>query len=317
MKKCNLILTSMINYKWKDIEPFFLSLEKANIKNYECIVWVYNIDKYTKIKIKQYAKIIDIDNKFIKTMKKNNYFITEWRHILYNDFLKNNKEKYDKVLLVDIRDVIFQSDIFLYEWKNNYLGVAEERQTYEMDTIVNKLWIERKYGIETYNSFKKYNIICAGTIISNINVMLNLLELLCEQIFNKGYFKNQDQADMNYLIFKKIFKYPLQISNNNSGPIITIGAENNILIKNEKILNYDGNVASIIHQYDRSEEVELLVDKLYRSKKNASKRQAKVYYKKIEDIAKNYGRKKQYSKWIIHYIEYLFYRIKYTLKKDN
>lgn len=153
MKKCNLILTSMINYKWKDIEPFFLSLEKANIKNYECIVWVYNIDKYTKIKIKQYAKIIDIDNKFIKTMKKNNYFITEWRHILYKDFLKNNKEKYDKVLLVDIRDVIFQSDIFLYEWKNNYLGVAEERQTYEMDTIVNKLWIERKYGIETYNSF--------------------------------------------------------------------------------------------------------------------------------------------------------------------
>lgn len=147
--------------------------------------------------------------------------------------------------------------------------------------------------------------------------MLNLLELLCEQIFNKGYFKNQDQADMNYLIFKKIFKYPLQISNNNSGPIITIGAENNILIKNEKILNYDGNVASIIHQYDRSEEIELLVDKLYRSKKNASKRQAKVYYKKIEDIAKNYGRKKQYSKWIIHYIEYLFYRIKYTLKKDN
>ena len=183
MKKCNLILTSMINYKWKDIEPFFLSLEKANIKNYECIVWVYNIDKYTKIKIKQYAKIIDIDNKFIKTMKKNNYFITEWRHILYKDFLKNNKEKYDKVLLVDIRDVIFQSDIFLYEWKNNYLGVAEERQTYEMDTIVNKLWIERKYGIETYNSFKKYNIICAGTIISNINVMLNLLEFISNATF--------------------------------------------------------------------------------------------------------------------------------------
>ena len=86
------------------------------------------------------------------------------------------------------------------------------------------------------NSFKKYNIICAGTIISNIGVILNLLELLCEQIFNKGYFKNQDQADMNYLIFKNIFKYPLQISNNNSGPIITIGAENNIWLCHNKWL---------------------------------------------------------------------------------
>lgn len=317
MEKSNLILTSMINYKWKDIEPFFISLKKANMKNYECIVWVYNVDKHTRIKIKQYAKTIDIDNNFIKKMKKNKFFITEWRHILYRDFLKTNKDKYNKVLLVDIRDVIFQSDIFLYGWKNNYLGVAEERQTYEMDTIINKMWIERKYGIETYNSFKKYNIICAGTIISNIGVILNLLELLCEQIFNKGYFKNQDQADMNYLIFKNIFKYPLQISNNNSGPIITIGAEKNILIKNDKVLNYDGDIASIVHQYDRSEDVELLVDKLYRSKKNAEKRQAKIYYKKIEDKAKFYGRKKIYNKWIIYYLKYIYYRTKYTLKKDN
>lgn len=75
MEKSNLILTSMINYKWKDIEPFFISLKKANMKNYECIVWVYNVDKHTRIKIKQYVKTIDIDNNFIKKMKKINFLL--------------------------------------------------------------------------------------------------------------------------------------------------------------------------------------------------------------------------------------------------
>lgn len=316
MEKSNLILTSMINYKWRDIEPFFSSLEKANLKNYECVIWVYNIDSYTRKKINKYAKIIDIDINFIKQMKKNNFFITEWRHLLYKDFLNSNKNKYNKVLLTDVKDVLFQKDIFSYDWKDDFLGVAIEKQTYLEDDL-GKLWIERKYGIDTYNEFKNKNIICAGTIIGNTSILLDLLNLLCKQIFSGKYFKNQDQADMNYLIFKKIFKYPLQKSNNTSGPIITIGTEKNVLIKNNKILNYNNDIAYLVHQYNRFEKIELLVDKLYRSKKTASKRQAKVYYKKIEDIAKSSGRKKQYNKWIMYYIKYLFYRIKYTLKKDN
>lgn len=314
MEKCNLILTSMINYKWRDIEPFFVSLKKANIKNYECIVWVYNIDKHTRMKIQQYAKIVNIDYDFIKKMKKNKFFITEWRHILYKDFLNLNRNKYNKVLLTDIKDVLFQKDIFKYNWKDDFLGVAIEKQIYAEDEL-GKLWIERKYGIDIYNEFKSKHIICAGTIIGNIEIVLNLLNLLCKQIFSGQYFKNQDQADMNYLIFKGIFKYPLQKSDNKLGPIITIGTENNIVIKNDFILNYSNDIAYLIHQYNRFEKIELLVDKLYRSKRNVEKRQAKVYYKKIEDKAKFYGRKKQYNKWIIYFIKYIYYRIRYMLNK--
>ena len=303
----------MINYKWADIEPFFLSFSKANFKNCECIIWVYNIDEYTRNNINKYATIIDISEDFMKKMKKESFFITEYRHILYKDFLENNITKYKKVLLVDVRDVIFQNDIFKYSWDDNCLGVAEEPQTYAMDTVIGKVWIERKYGNKVYEEFKDNNIICAGTIIANINIMINLLDLLCKQIFSLKYFKNQDQADMNYIIFKKIFKYPLQISNNDTGVISTVGIEKNVLIKNDKILNYSGKIVSIIHQYDRLECIEKLVDKLYRSKYNADKRQSKLYYKKIEDIAKRYGREKIYHKWGVYFMKYIFYRTKYKV----
>ena len=103
----NLILTSMINYKWKDIEPFFLSLKKSNTSNYECVIFLYNTDSFTKKHIKNYATIIEINFNFIKQMEKHHYFITEYRHILYKQFLKAN----------------IKEDILLYDAKSRNFGL--------------------------------------------------------------------------------------------------------------------------------------------------------------------------------------------------
>ena len=49
------------------------------------------------------------------------------RYKMYLDFLNENKDKYNIVLHVDVRDTIFQQDFFkLYDIKKPFLGVALE-----------------------------------------------------------------------------------------------------------------------------------------------------------------------------------------------
>ena len=113
IRKKNLIISVLVNYKWKIIAPFFRSYVKSGFHNCDCIIFVYNISKSTINKIKSFGVIVyDIPKKF--KYKQVTYF--RWK--IYNDFLISNKNKYNLVFSTDIRDVFFQKDVFQY-YKDN------------------------------------------------------------------------------------------------------------------------------------------------------------------------------------------------------
>ena len=59
---------------------------------------------------------------------------------LYANFLKENKDKYNMVLHTDVRDTIFQKDVFqFYNSKKPFFGVSEADIT--LDEEINKNWI--------------------------------------------------------------------------------------------------------------------------------------------------------------------------------
>ena len=105
-QKKNLILSVIVNYDWKKISPFFISFKKAHFNNCDCIIFIKNLKQETINKIKFFnVKIIKMQSS-IKSR------IINYRWKLYEDYLRNNTDKYKFVLCIDVRDSFFQKDIF-------------------------------------------------------------------------------------------------------------------------------------------------------------------------------------------------------------
>ncbi len=107
--KKNLLIGIIKNYNWNKIEPFFNSFKNAGFKNYEFIIFYDQLNKFTINKIKLYGIIM---YKITKNCGIMNIINCRWK--IYEDFLKENGYKYNYVFTTDVRDSIFQKDVFKY-----------------------------------------------------------------------------------------------------------------------------------------------------------------------------------------------------------
>lgn len=259
--KPNLILTTAANYGWRELEPFFTSLQFAEYKD-EIVIFVNNIkDDAVKNLNKLGIKLIP----FQRVGLEHQIHINDYRYYLYLLYLKSNHDKYNKILLSDVRDVIFQKDPFSFTLLDDNLIVALEAEKLIGNEVFNTSWILTKFGNYIFDLLRNNIISCAGTTIGSQNEIIKYLELMLRHMFSSGYFQRLDQGIHNFLIYTgKLGK--IYMSNNVNGPIMTIGLEDNIQL-NERglILTRQGNVAHIVHQYDRHDKIVQIVNKLYRS----------------------------------------------------
>ena len=109
--KKNLVIGSIINYSWSKIKLYFISLLKAGFQNCDFVLYVGGISNETIKKIESYGVTTYQISKKIFRLKTT---INNCRWKLYEDFLKENKDKYNMVFTADVRDTIFQKDIFQY-----------------------------------------------------------------------------------------------------------------------------------------------------------------------------------------------------------
>ena len=174
---------------------------------------------------------------------------TKLRWKLYFEYLKERKNEYNLVFITDIRDVVFQKDIFkYYENHKSFLGLAIEDNFLNQTT--NKQWIVNYVGEEIYRKIQNERIICFGTIWGSIDKILEFSSIFYEKvIFNNN---STDQGIGNYLFYYEKFFKDYIIKSDNFGPVITIGFtifSNIQLDSNYNILNLKGEIASVIHQY--------------------------------------------------------------------
>ena len=76
-----------------------------------------------------------------------------------------------------------------------------------------------------------------------------------------------EQAVLNYIIYHdKMFNDCIIKSENKDGPIMTIGIakrEDITLDNNDNILNGKGDIAAVIHQYDRKKDILVKIKNKY------------------------------------------------------
>jgi len=292
-KKKNLILGTIVNYDWKTISPFFISFKKAGFNNCDCIMFANKIEQKIINKIKSF------DVKIIQKQRILNVRINNYRYKLYEDFLRNNSDKYHLVLIIDVRDSIFQKDIFKY-YENNKSILVLSLEDENLSTIINKSWFIDAFGVNIHKTIENERIICSGTILGSSDKILEFSSMIWKVLKINNYSRKRwhDQSAVNYLIYyKKLFHNDFIVRNENkNGLILTLATANpkNFMIDSEdNILNGNGEIAAVIHQYNRYNNITSKILNKYSS--DSIKENEYNNYNKIE-FSKSFLKKSQLFK---------------------
>lgn len=254
----NVLLGIIEKYSFYTILPFFKSFINLNISNCDIVIFVRNVSQTLINYLKNIGvTIYEISSKY------RDIPIINLRWKMYTNFLNKKKNEYKLVFSADIRDTFFQKNIFeYYENHQPFLGIAIEDGS--LDENTNKKWIIDFIGEKIHTIIKKERIICVGTIWGTSDKFLEFSKIFWEKL--KAYPKNIEQGIANYLFYyEKIFKDCI-VKSDNYGPIMTIGLtqpKDIILDANNNILNFKGEIASVIHQYDRKSELMIKVISKY------------------------------------------------------
>jgi hypothetical protein len=185
------------------------------------------------------------------------------RFLYFQSFL--DKTDYDRVLIADARDTIFQSDPFFEHksyFKDSSIVVSEE---FPNPTLGNQddnaFWIRSMFGESVLDNMSRYPIICAGAILSEGGIISELLEDINKMIISNYIGWGTDQGAINYLL-RGSFSDKVNVFEYSKGPISHLGIAPRETIHTDaqnRVLNSDGDPFSIVHQYDRHQDIENVV----------------------------------------------------------
>ena len=302
--KKNVIISIIKGYSWSLIKPFFISLLEAKIHNYDLIMFVDNLSEETLNKIKLCGAIIkDLPKKNLGYQD-----LVKYRWKIISDFLKESKDKYNLVFVTDVRDVIFQKDIFQY-YENSKPFIAFTLEDITLRNPVNKNWVKQLCtDNHQYEKIADERVICGGTIIASVDKFIEFCDILWDTIKEKSNVF--DQGAINYLIYYKQILKDSIIKSDNNGPIMTICVTKRDKISldsDNNVLNFQGKVAAVVHQYDRKPDIvrkfnskynDAVLNKYFSSEKiNEANKNNKV--QKNEDKIKEKNRNKIINKIIL------------------
>lgn len=187
------------------------------------------------------------------------YFkICSMRFLYYRDFLKENAQNYDKVLITDVRDVLFQTNPFLGDWGDSLHCFLEDSKHSIASNEWNSRWIKSIGGDLLLNQIGSCPISCAGVTYGSSKVMLEYFEKMCEYLIDTLDKFDLDQGIHNKMIWQNELS-SVQLGECNKSAVLTVGlVEDNSLRYNSEglLINEDDSLIAIVHQYDRKKEVQ-------------------------------------------------------------
>ena len=259
----NLVMGVATGYDWYKLEPFVTSFNRYN-KNADLVLFVDNISDFTRdALIKNNVELLPIPAEFKSAL------IVNVRWNIYKKFLDERGKNYRQVFVTDVRDLIFQGNIFAtYENFSNYLGYAvEEGAIRPVDKEpVDWIWIKNFFGENEANKLADKPAICCGTVIADVESMKKF-SVEMYKILQKSSAWGDEQATMNYLVYEKLLPINKLIKiDTQSGEILTLALTDNPAAKENFILRGDGGVPAAVHQYDRHKNLAVFVNKIYRDK---------------------------------------------------
>jgi hypothetical protein len=237
----NLILGSSAGLSERDLEPFLKTLFETDYSG-DVVFFMAEGDHETIRRLESRIQIETFSPRLLQTMS-----IHGLRYLLYQGFLKKNRDRYEKVMLTDVRDVIFQKDPFDFEMKGLSLFLEEISIG---ACPFNSHWIEVKFGAEEKARLSPYPVSCSGITMGSVSDVLDYLTQMKKHLVPSLPLIGYDQGVHNYLLHHGMLGSPIQYSNG-KGPVMTMQYMKSWNVAEGKILNEDGSIVPVLHQYDR------------------------------------------------------------------
>ena len=183
----------------------------------------------------------------------------EARFLVYRRFLKTHPHR--RILITDVRDVLFQSDPFRALTEHGLAASIETRRYTVASEPHNAAWVLEAYGAEMLERIGASPASCVGVTYGERPAMLAYLDLMSREILElpsaAARRGGADTAIHNVLLWTGRLGsvQPLETL---ASPVATLNGipEDELAIgESGRLLNRDGSEPSVVHQYDRSPSV--------------------------------------------------------------
>ncbi len=244
-----LILGLAAGYHYGDVRPFLASLERVGYAG-EVVLFVSPTTRDLPRMAAHGARI----ESFERPAEFAHVPYNAWRFFLYRDFLAHSEGEYARILLTDVRDVIFQREPFAHPWPEGLSVTLEDRRMTVGACEHMRRWTEAHLGGEALTRLADRPIACSGTSVGGLTAVRDYLDAMCARLlpFTPGpRLAGYDQAVHNLLVHEGRLAGVNVVDN--SGPVLTLGY---VLGEPERdaegqVLAASGRPAHIVHQYDR------------------------------------------------------------------
>jgi hypothetical protein len=176
------------------------------------------------------------------------------RFPLYYVHLARSAGKYANVLISDVRDVIFQRDPFDFDLGDEVCVFLEDGRDRIRDCRYNTNWLRLGFGDGAVEEVGDNLVSCSGVTLGSYRAMMHYLEVMNEHLLRlKSHPNGMDQGVHNYVLYKQCLK-GVRVFANGRGPVLTMGKTADMPTRFDetgRVLNDDGTVPSVLHQYDR------------------------------------------------------------------
>jgi hypothetical protein len=192
------------------------------------------------------------------------------RYAVYLDYLRTRRDRYDQVMLSDVRDVVFQ--------RNPFDGIASSQCHFYLESSARKIgddptnsrWTRGCFPAEIAAALGAQRISCSGITIGGTAAMLAYLEEMAARVrkvpmrIYRAIGHGYDQAIHNYLVHLDPAIDGIVAENN--GHIATMALEPRDLYRIDaeaRIFAADGRLFPICHQYDRFPDIRKAIEARY------------------------------------------------------
>lgn len=245
----NLILGLAAGYHFGDVRPFLASLVEIGFAG-RCVLFVTPSTRGLDEMRAAGAEVVEFEREGdIAHLSYNAY-----RYFLYLDYLRQHGP-FGRVLLTDVRDVIFQAEPFSFSWGAGVNATLEDRRMTIGSCPYVRRWISGHLGESSWEALRGRPISCSGTTLADYDAMVDYLERLTALLTpyepERERMAGYDQGVHNHLIHNGLL--PRVTLHDNAGPILTLAYRQGdpLLDGDGLILNDAGFPAVMVHQYDR------------------------------------------------------------------
>jgi hypothetical protein len=170
------------------------------------------------------------------------------RHFLLRRFLRRHTG-HARVMLTDVRDVLFQSDPFRLPFPSEVVFAAEDKRI--QDCATNSSWIRHAYGEEILDAVRTQAVTCAGTVFGSHAGVLRYLDLMCAQVRRRPQ-EDGDQGLHNVLAWGL---RPAGMAVDLADSIVATldGTPAERVAFRDGLVFVDGRVPAVVHQWDRQD----------------------------------------------------------------